>query len=108
MECGLDKFFPINTSHDYIGKNSLEVIKENGIDKQIRGILFDGGACPTCSDPFPIKSISGEKIGQITSGIYSPSFKENVGLSMINKNHWAPGNKVIVETPDNKKRNGIV
>ena len=108
LECGLDKFFPINTSHNYIGKNSLEVIKENGIDKQIRGILFDGGACPTCSDPFPIKSISGEKIGQITSGIYSPSFKENVGLSMINKKHWESGNKVIVETPDNKKRNGII
>jgi dimethylsulfoniopropionate demethylase len=46
--------------------------------------------------------------GQITSGIYSPRLKKNVGLSMILKDHWNIGNDVIVETPDNKLRTGTI
>ena len=49
-----------------------------------------------------------KKIWQITSGIYSPRLKKNVGVSMILKDYWNIGKEVIVETPYNIKRNGII
>ena len=49
-----------------------------------------------------------KKIGEITSGIYSPRIKKNVGLSMILKDYWNEGQKVLVDTLDEKKRNGTV
>ena len=44
-------------------------------------------------------SKNGSKVGKITSAVYSPRLKKNVGLSMILKDHWNIGNQVIVETP---------
>ena len=86
----------------------LNKIRKDGIKQKIRGIIFDGGPCPTCTKPFPVYSNNKVKIGQITSGIYSPRLKKNVGLSMILKDHWNIGNEVIVETPDNKLRAGTI
>jgi len=48
------------------------------------------------------------KIGQITSGIYSPSLKKNIGLSMILKEYWDVGQKVYVEIIDKKKIKGVI
>ena len=107
-ECNLGKFFDGESSHDFIGKSALENIKLNGIKKKIRGVIFDEDPCPACSNPFPIFSEKDEKIGQITSAIYSPRIKKNIGLSMISKKYWNKGNKLIIETPDGKRRNGII
>ena len=47
-------------------------------------------------------------IGKVTSGIYSPKFKKNIGLSMILNEFCETGTEVIVHTPDSKLRKGIV
>ena len=108
IECNFEKFIPFNSNHQYIGKLALTKIRNNGVKKKIRGVLFDGDPCPVCSDPFPVFSKNGEMVGQITSGIYSPHFKKNVGLSMIKKDHWNIGNEIIVKTPDKIERLGII
>ena len=106
-ECNLGKYLK-EISHDFIGKSALEKIKENNISKQIRGIIFNENPCPSCSEPFQVFSENYEKIGEITSAIYSPRIKKNIGLSMISKKYWNIGEKLIVKTPDEKKRNGII
>jgi len=108
LECNLDNFCSIENTHEYIGKKALDQIRVNGVKQKIRGILFDGGPCPTCSIPFPIYAENKTLIGQITSGIYSPRFEKNVGLSMILKDYWDIGQQVKVLTPDNKIRNGTI
>ena len=67
-----------------------------------------GVDCPACSIPFPIYSKEKKLIGKITSGIYSPKFKKNIGLSMILNEFCKTGSEVLVHTPDNKLRKGIV
>ena len=47
-------------------------------------------------------------IGQITSGIYSPKIKKNIGLSMILKDYWKIGEKIFVQNLDGTKRNGTI
>ena len=107
-ECNLGIYCSENSNHDFIGKNSLEYIKKQGIEKKIMGILFDGNPCTSFTKPYPVYSINNKKIGQITSGIYSPRFKTNIGLSMILRNFWDAGNEVLVETDDNVMRKGII
>ena len=108
LECNLEMYCAEDNQHDFIGKAALNKIRKEGIKQKIRGIIFDGDPCPTCAKPFPVFSKNKKKIGQITSGIYSPRLKKNVGLSMILKDHWNIGNEVIVETPDNKLRAGTI
>ena len=107
-ECNLGSFCSENNNFDYIGKKALNKIKEEGITKKIRGVFFDGGACPPCVKPFPVYSKEGLKIGEITSGIFSPYFQRNVGLAMISKNYWDIGKQVDVHTSEGKKRKGLV
>ena len=55
-----------------------------------------------------VLSKDNKKIGQITSGIFSPRIKKNIGLSMILKDHWEIGENVFVETLNGDKRNGTI
>tara|TARA_B100000686_G_scaffold71015_1_gene76773 strand:- start:59 stop:1177 length:1119 start_codon:yes stop_codon:yes gene_type:complete len=107
-ECNLDKFCSSESEHEFIGKRALSQIKLKGISKKIRGIVFDGDPCPPCSKPFPVLSNDKVKIGQITSGIYSPRLKRNVGLSMILRDYWSIGSEVLVTTNDTITRKGII
>ena len=62
FECNFDKFLSPDSDHTYIGKNSLEKIKNEGVKKRIQGILFDSVPCPPCAKPFPVLSKKGAKI----------------------------------------------
>ena len=90
------------------GKKALKKIKINGVQQRLKGIMFEGNNCPPCSIPFPVYSKNKKIIGKVTSGIYSPKFKKNIGLSMILNGFCKTGTEVIVHTPDSKLREGIV
>ncbi len=107
LECNLEKFCSEDNPHDFIGKSALNKIRKEGVKQKIRGIIFEGGPCPVCAKPFPVFKDK-IQIGQITSGIYSPRIKKNVGLSMILKGFWNIGNEVQVLTPDSILRSGII
>ena len=106
-ECGFENYCK-NIEHDFIGKKALIEIQKKGVNKKIKGITFDGSPTPQCSIPFPVYSNNRLQIGNITSGIYSPLLKKNIGLSMIDKDYWKNGQNVIVLTPDNIERKGKV
>ena len=53
LEIGLGKFCTLDGSIDYIGRAALQMIAKDGVAREIRGIAFDGGPCPTCSKPWP-------------------------------------------------------
>ena len=107
LECGFDNYCS-NLSHDFIGKDALNKILKNGIEKKLKGITFDGSPTPSCTIPFPVYSKNRFQIGNITSGIYSPFLKTNIGLSMVDRDYWNDGQDVIVLTPDNIERKGKV
>jgi dimethylsulfoniopropionate demethylase len=107
LEIGLGKFCSLDGSVDYIGRVALENIATDGVTRKIRGIVFDGGPCPTCSVPWPVM-VGKQQVGQITSGAWSPRLKANVGQSMIDREFWKIGQDVIVITPDGQNRSGKI
>ena len=107
LESGLAMFCDLSGETDYLGLAALQKINARGIKRQMRGILFDGGPCPSVGKPWPVMA-EGKQIGQITSGIYSPKFKQNVGLSLMDEGFWDPGTAVTVLSSDAKKRPGFV
>ena len=95
---------------DFLGKPALCQIKDQGYEREIRGIVFNGEPCPPCSIPWPVMAggTDGEQIGQITSAAYSPRLSQNVGLSMIERSHWHAGQEIMVLSAEGKVRPGIV
>lgn len=107
LECGLAGYCSTDGSVDYLGLKALQKIKSEGIQRKMRGVFFGGGPGPAVSKPWPVM-IDGQQVGQITTGIYSPRFKQNVGLSMIDRGHWQPGTDVTVLSSDGELRVGKV
>ena len=107
FEIGHGKFCVTDGSIDYIGRKALQDIAAKGVTREMRGVTFDGGPCPTCSKPWPVM-VGDTRVGQITSAIWSPRLKCNVGQSMIDRAFWDAGQAVTVQVQDGSVSNGIV
>jgi dimethylsulfoniopropionate demethylase len=110
LECGLARYCRLDGGIEFLGREALQMAARNGIRREIRGLLFDGGPCPPCGKPWPVLTggDDGRQIGQVTSAIYSPRFRRNVGLSMIDRGFWDPGQPVTILSADGMRRVGEV
>ena len=107
FECNLDKYCK-SSSHNFIGKKALEEVKKKGLKQKMRGVMFGGKPYKPNGKLLPVLSQNKKIIGRITSGIFSPKYKKNIGLSMISKGHWNENEKIIVETSDGKLVKGTI
>ena len=107
FECNLDKYCK-PSSHNFIGKKALEEIRKKGLKQKMWGIMFGGKPYKPNGKLLPVLSQNKKIIGRITSGIFSPKYKKNIGLSMISKGHWNENEKIIVETSDGKLVKGTI
>ena len=108
FECGFGPLCHLGSEIDYIGKTALQRIANIGPTQRLSGIRFGGGKAPPCGKPFPLTTLDGKEVGQITSGIFSPRFDCNIGLSMIARSHWDIGTSLMVHTPDGIARRASV
>lgn len=107
LECGFGQFCQLNGSVEYIGLPALQAIGESGPARQIRGIIFDGDACPPCQFPWLLAS-AGEYAGYVTSAVWSPRFEANVALGMLEKAYWNAWTRVTLDCGDGVTRQGVV
>ena len=90
-----------------ISMAALRSIKERGVRQTINGLELDG-------DPFPeLNNLKwqvvdgGERIGAVTSAIYSPRLERNIGFAWLPVERSTLGERVTVET-EWGPRHGIV
>jgi len=102
FELGLDRLVNLDSEINYIGKDALKKIKQNGIKRKQVGLEIN---CDALSGPnttfWPVKK-EGELIGKVTSAVYSPRLKKNIALAMIKINYSDIGNQLEVETNKGK------
>ncbi|WP_204114595.1 dimethylsulfoniopropionate demethylase [Shimia biformata] len=99
FEAGLGKF--VNSPRDYIGKAGLMARAEP--ERQIRPVEIHGDPIPAIDRAWPLMA-GGRKVGQVTSASWSPDFKTNVSIGMVDRSHWAPGTTLEIETQDGMRR----
>jgi len=98
-EAGLGKFCKGDAAKGCIGADALQRERENGPQRQIRGLSISGDKVPVCEDPWPVM-LNEEPVGQVTSAAWSPDLNTNVAIGMINRAHWEIGNQLTVQTPN--------
>jgi glycine cleavage system aminomethyltransferase T len=104
FELGFDRLVNLDMEANFIGKEALKKIKQDGIKRKQVGLELD---CEPLQGPnttfWPIKK-DNKIIGKISSAVYSPRLKKNIALGMVDINHSEIGNKFEV-TADDKKFN---
>ena len=108
FELGLDRLVNLNSEIDFVGKEALKKIKKDGIKRKQVGLVLDCKPLKGPNTTFWKIYKDDEKIGKVTSAVYSPRLKKNIALAMIAIEHSEIGGKFKVDTNDNKISSTVV
>ena len=98
FELGLDRLVSLESDINFLGKDALKKIKQNGITRKQVGLIID---CEPLKGPNTIFwkiTKDNNEIGKVTSSVYSPRLKKNIALAMILVAHSEIGNELKVTT----------
>jgi len=77
---------------DCVAMEALRRIRDRGVERRLAGVVLDG-------DPFPALNFTrwpahagGRLVGQVTSAIYSPRLRKNIGYC------WLPTPLAVPDT----------
>ena len=97
FELGLDRLVDLDITDDFIGKDALKKIKKSGIKKRQVGLVIDCAPLHAPNNEFWPITKNNQKIGEITSAVFSPRLKKNIALGMIYIEFAQLGKSVAVE-----------
>ena len=80
-----EKFVHLEKKANFISKEALIEIKENGSLKELVGIEILGKPFIDYVGDHLIMYLGKDKIGKITSSVFSPRLKRNIGLALIDR-----------------------
>jgi aminomethyltransferase len=99
---GLEKFVEMEQAQDFMGKAALARLAETGVDRKLVGIdiggepMTDEGAL---NDVWPVHALTGERIGRVTAGAWSPRLERNVGFAWVPASFMADGTELELADP---------
>ena len=101
-ELGLDRLVNLDSKVDFIGKEALKKIQQEGIKRIQVGLELECEPLKGPNTTFWSIQKEDEVIGKVTSAIYSPRLKKNIALAMIKINQSKIGNKLKIKTKENE------
>ena len=107
FELGMDRLVGLDADHNFIGKDALTKIKNQGITRKQIGIEIDGARLTGPNTTFWALKRNGETVGKVTSAVYSPRLEKNIALAMVELDASALGTELTVEMRD-ETRNAVV
>ncbi|HET9202892.1 MAG TPA: glycine cleavage T C-terminal barrel domain-containing protein [Acidimicrobiia bacterium] len=88
---------------DYLGKGSLERLRETGVDRKLVGMVIEGDQLRAeLSQPWPVLSSGGE-VGRVTDAVWSPGMEQNIGYMWVPIELAEPGSRVDVINEDGEE-----
>jgi glycine cleavage system aminomethyltransferase T len=119
LEVGYDYTWMVDLEQDadFVGKDALRRIKEQGISRSMIGVEIDGEPLGSYNDgsmiePFGVRGEGGNGhgglVGSVTSACWSPRLERNIGLAMVPIELAGLGTELAVVTPAGTRRGTVV
>ena len=102
FELGLDRLISLDIETNFIGKEALNKIKQEGIKRKQVGLELDCKPLQGPNTTFWSIHNNNEVIGKVTSAVYSPRLKKNIALAMIAIKYSDIGGEFKVKTNDDE------
>jgi glycine cleavage system aminomethyltransferase T len=101
---GYDWMVDLESGTDFIGKEALHKIKEEGPKRKLVGVEIGGEPLGSYNDGsmidvFPVHK-DGSRIGKVTSACFSPRLEKNIGYAMVPIEQSELGTELEVERPE--------
>ena len=108
FELGFERLVNLDSNINFIGKDALTKIKKEGIKRKQVGLIIDCKPLPGPNTTFWSIKKDGNKIGKVTSAVYSPRLKKNIALAMIKIDYAKIGTELEVFTNDGNYKAKVV
>ena len=106
-EVGLGWLVDLDQDADFIGKEALKRIKAEGVTRKLVGVEIGGDPLELNMIAWPV-SANGTEAGRITSAVYSPRLKKNIGYAMVPIDLSTVGSTFGVSTPGGDRQATVV
>ena len=95
LEAGLGFFVDLKKG-PFIGSETLAAQKENGLEQKLTAIRYlEKGAPPRAH--YPVLNAGGAVIGELASGVLSPSLMTGIGMAYLPIEHTKLGTKLNID-----------
>lgn len=108
FELGLGRLVNLDIDAEFIGKVALSRIRDEGISRKQVGLVIAGEPLSGPNTVFWDVTKDGERIGKVTSAVYSPRLEQNIALALIAAEHAILGLGVAVLMEESMSRAEIV
>ncbi|NIR32498.1 MAG: glycine cleavage system protein T [Gammaproteobacteria bacterium] len=106
-EVDLGWMVDLDQEDDFIGRAALARIREEGVRRKLVGVEVAGERIEFNMTKWPVED-AGRRIGHITSALYSPRLRKNIGYAMVAAEHACPGTTFTVKVEGGQEREATV
>lgn len=96
---GMDRFVELDQPDDFIGRDALRKIKDEGPKRRLIGIEIHGEQIPSSNHEYWDITDAGTKIGHVTRCAWSPRLEKNIGWANVPTSHSEVGTGFTVVSP---------
>jgi glycine cleavage system aminomethyltransferase T len=99
---GLERLVDLEQEADFIGKEALGRIAEEGVDRKLVGIRIGGDPMTdegALNEFWPVRGEGDRAIGRVTAGAWSPRLEANVGYAWVPIALAEPGTELRLRAP---------
>ena len=86
IEAGLERF--VRAEGAYVGQGPLQRQREQGTERKLVGLRLSGRSAPRAGYPILFQ---GQRVGEITSGSYSPTLDTSIAMGYVLVRYTDPG-----------------
>tara|TARA_B100001029_G_scaffold27001_1_gene19361 strand:- start:269 stop:1396 length:1128 start_codon:yes stop_codon:yes gene_type:complete len=99
-EVGLGWMVDLEQEEDFIGKEALRGINQNGATKKLMGAEIEGDPITVFNEESWPVLIDGKTVGSMNALVYSPRLDKNISYTILDIEHAQTGKEIIISSPD--------
>ena len=92
---------------DFIGRDALLKVKEEGLKRKLVGFEVEGRAFPRHGYKI-LDEAGGKELGYVTSGTFSPMLEKSIGMGYVAVDHAEVGTPLLVDIRGRKTKGQVV
>ena len=96
---GLGRLVDVDQEINFIGKEALKKIKQNGTKEKLVGLELEGDPLTKAPENFWPVNDKDKKVGRVSRAYYSPRVGKNIALAIVDIEYADEGTIVSVDSP---------
>jgi len=106
-EVGLERIVDLAKPYDFVGREALRRIREEGPRRRLVGLEIAGAPLELNMTRWPVHA-AGRPLGHVTSAVHSPRLRRNIGYALVPADHVAVGASFEVSTSEGARAATVV